>query len=679
MSSTTKHTNYTKGKIFAGRCECFPLSAHQMGGEGRGEVGSSTNSIEFNAKTQRRKDAKGRNNLFAWLTQARDGARVSARFNDHSCNPQEVKGLPLFRTLKRRERRVPFARLAPLRLCAFALNRFPHRFAFVCLVYFAVQNSRAADLAILKPADFTHHVSRFNAMEDENFTNTIANADSWSWLQKEIPFFECSDREVEEMYYFRWWSFRKHLVQTTNGWVITEFLTPVRHAGVYNTISCAAGFHLAEGRWLHDQKYLDDYTLFWLRGNAGQPQPHFHKFSSWFESAAYDRLLVNGDKTFPAKLLADFVADYHAWENERLTPGGLFWQYDVRDGMEESISGSRTNKNLRPTINSYMFANARAIAAIARLAGNKNVAGEFDGKAARLKTLVQEKLWNEEAKFFEARWNDPPTAGGAPETGAPFANVREELGFIPWMFGLADDSKFAGAWRQLDDTTGFNAPAGLATAERRHPQFRSHGVGTCEWDGAVWPFATSQTLYALANVLRDHSLSFPKGGEGRGEETQFSKHPLTPTLSPLVPRGERETGLSRRDYFDAFLTYVHSQHADGKPYLGEYLDEVTGEWINGKGGRSRYYNHSTFADLLITGVVGLRPRADDTVEIYPLLPANTWDWFCLDGVKYHGHMLTILWDKDGMRYGRGAGLRVLADGNEIARADKLERVTGKLP
>jgi len=37
---------------------------------------------------------------------------------------------------------------------------------------------------------------------------------------------------------------------------------------------------------------------------------------------------------------------------------GLFWQYDVRDGMEESISGSRTNKNLRPTINSYMFGNA---------------------------------------------------------------------------------------------------------------------------------------------------------------------------------------------------------------------------------------------------------------------------------------------------------------------------------
>ena len=114
--------------------------------------------------------------------------------------------------------------------------------------------------------------------------------------------------------------------------------------------------------------------------------------------------------------------------------------------------------------------------------------------------------------------------------------------------------------------------------------------------------------------------------------------------------------VSSRDYFDAFLTYVHSQHADGKPYIGEYLDETTGQWIDGKAGRSRYYNHSTFADLLITGVVGLRPRADDAVEISPLLPDGTWDWFCLDGVKYHGHMLTIIWDKDGTRYQSRPGI-----------------------
>jgi len=474
-----------------------------------------------------------------------------------------------------------------------------------------------------------------NTKEDEIVTHFVSSASSWDWLQKEIPFCECPDREVEEMYYFRWWSFRKHLVQTTNGFVITEFLTPVRHAGIFNTVSCAEGFHLAEGRWLRDQSYLDDYTKFWFHGENGQPPKKFHNFSSWLAAAAYDRYLVNHDQKFLVSLLDDFVADYKAWEQERQLSNGLFWQFDVRDGMEESISGSRTNKNARPTINSYMFANARAIAAIARLGGNKPIAGEFDAKARQLKKLTQENLWNAGANFFEVQRDD-----------GNFSNVREELGFIPWMFELPDAGKgYEAAWTQLNDPQGFAAPFGIATAERRHPQFRSHGVGTCEWDGAVWPFATSQTLCALANVLRDYKQSV----------------------------------VTSRDYSDAFLAYVHSQHANGKPYIGEYLDEVTGDWINGKGGRSRYYNHSTFADLLITGVIGLRPRADDTVEVYPLLPDGTWDWFCLDGVKYHGHTLTIIWDKDGQRYGRGKGLVVLADGKEIARGNKLSKLKGKLP
>ena len=181
-----------------------------------------------------------------------------------------------------------------------------------------------------------------------------------------------------------------------------------------------------------------------------------------------------------------------------------------------------------------------------------------------------------------------------PDVIPQLSDAREEIGFIPWMFGLPDPGEGCeSAWLQLADPQGFRAPFGITTAERRHPQFRSHNVGTCEWDGAVWPFATSQTLNGLANVLRDQRA---------GPASRLS--------------------LTSKDYFSAFLTYVHSQHADGKPYLGEYLDEVTGDWINGKSGRSRYYNHSTFADLLITGVVGLRPRADDMVEVFPLLPAT---------------------------------------------------------
>jgi hypothetical protein len=95
--------------------------------------------------------------------------------------------------------------------------------------------------------------------------------------------------------------------------------------------------------------------------------------------------------------------------------------------------------------------------------------------------------------------------------------------------------------------------------------------------------------------------------------------------------------------------------------------------------RSRYYNHSTFCDLVINGLVGLVPREDNTVVVDPLIPADAWDWFCLDNVVYHGRTLTILWDRTGERYHKGKGLHVFADGAEVVQSDELTHVTGRLP
>jgi hypothetical protein len=168
--------------------------------------------------------------------------------------------------------------------------------------------------------------------------------------------------------------------------------------------------------------------------------------------------------------------------------------------------------------------------------------------------------------------------------------------------------------------------------------------GKCEWDGPVWPFATSQTLTALASLLN----------------------------------GYQQHSMTRDVYFDALKTYAKSQQKDGKPYVGEYQHPETGAWLKGDNPRSRFYNHSTFCDLVINDLVGLRPRADDRVEVNPLVPPQKWPWFCLDGVPYHGRMLTIVWDRDGTRYNRGSGLTILADGRPIAHRDDLGRLEASL-
>ena len=492
-----------------------------------------------------------------------------------------------------------------------------------------------AEPMILKPADCAHYIEKFNTMEPETVVNQIPNAQAWDWMAANIPFFDCPDKQFEETYYFRWWSFRKHIVQTPSGRVITEFLTPVGHAGPFNTIPCALGHHIAEARWLRDKALLNEYIRFWYRsGPNGGPAEHFHKYSSWAPAAIFERFLVTGDYDFAVNLLDDLIADYGRWEAERLGADGLFWQYDVRDGMEESISGSRRAKNVRPTINSYMVGNAIAISNIAGLAGREEVQRQFEEKADTLKAKMLTALWDPDAKFFKVKLEN-----------GKLSDAREAIGFIPWMFNLPGP-EHAEAWKQLRDPAGFWAPCGLTTAERRHPAFRTHGTGKCEWDGPVWPFATSQTLSALAKAM------------------------IGPDHPPI----------GRQDYFEALLTYSRSQQQDGKPYIGEYLDETDGRWLitGPKAERSRYYNHSTFADLVIHDLAGIQPMKY-MVQCFPLVPENAWDWFCLDGVPWHGHQITLAWDRTGTHYGHGAGLSLWFDGQLTGHSDSLRGIDSAFP
>jgi len=136
--------------------------------------------------------------------------------------------------------------------------------------------------------------------------------------------------------------------------------------------------------------------------------------------------------------------------------------------------------------------------------------------------------------------------------------------------------------------------------------------------------------------------------------------------------------MSAQIFYDELHKYAASHQKRGLPYLGEYQDEKNGEWLKGDNPRSSYYNHSGFADLIISDLIGLKPRGDDKLEMYPLIPKDKWDWFCLDKVLYHGCLITIRWDKTGEKYHQGKGLYVYADGKEIANSKELKHIVVKL-
>ena len=119
--------------------------------------------------------------------------------------------------------------------------------------------------AVLRAASFKHHIDGFGENDEELYVQHIPNGKAWDFLKENMPLFECPDEDFERTYYFRWWTYRKHIKLTPDGFVVTEFLPQVGWSGKHNTINCPAGHHFYEGRWLHNRKYLDEYAVFWFR------------------------------------------------------------------------------------------------------------------------------------------------------------------------------------------------------------------------------------------------------------------------------------------------------------------------------------------------------------------------------------------------------------------------------
>ena len=545
----------------------------------------------------------------------------------------------------------------------------------MCALVSAVASFGVTHYQVLGEGDVANRLKGFATTDTELYSNTVSNAVAFDFLKDRMPRFECPDEDIVRTYYFRWWTFRKHLRQTPEGWVITEFLPDVPYAGAHNTIVCPAGHHLREARWLSDPAIAADAVRFWL---ASTNATHRWNYASWPVSGLRWVVEVSGDRKLAVGLLDDAVRYYRGWEKgftyhtypegKPFPMGGdgkgMFTSVDDREGTEMSLGGN----GYRPLMNAAMYGEASAIAWAARIAGRAGLVAEFDAKAKALEDGIRAKLWNPERQFFTVRSLDG-------KLGA----VRELHGYAPWYFGL-DLAGCEKAWERLTDETGFYAPFGLTCQERSNPDFRiAHDGHACQWNGPVWPFATSLALTAYASYLQTfqtsqtfEAIAKPQSLRSRGTRDPTKTAHSGRDARPARPQG---TGFAIASFFNLLHLYAASQvlkREDGKvvPWIDENIDPFTGEWLartmreNLHKGTKRYlkdrgkdYNHSTFCDLVIGGLCGFVPRDDGKVELKPLAPKE-WDWWCLDGVRYHGRDVTVLFDRDGTRYGMGKGLVV---------------------
>jgi hypothetical protein len=483
-----------------------------------------------------------------------------------------------------------------------------------------------------------NYVGKFNSDDNEIYHTTIPNSGAYEWMASHIPLIDIPDKELEAVYYFRWWTFRKHIKKTASGYILSEFLPDVGWAGKYNSISCAAGHHLAEGRWLRDEPAVDAYIRYWYQGSD-----NINSYSHWLEYMVYELCCQRGDFSIGIENIDSMIRWYYKREETNFRKdAGLFWGSCNRDGQEFAISGD----GFRLPLNCYMAANARSIAEFARLAGRSEAAQEFSARHEALKARIENRLWSEADRFY-MNVHCPQKDGEA-----DFARkdgrfkARELWGYTPWYFGLAPGGR-EDVFELLSDPGCFCGRYGLTTAERRHPGWGCFYTGEelnawlknrdekpagpkgheCLWNGPSWPFATAIALSALAksNYPADKGLFY----------TLLKQYAGSHRLQP----GE----------------------ADSPYWIDEVQHPDTGDWISrtrlkkwsdsggrdaGKGGveRGKDYNHSSFCDLVISGLFGLRIRESGAPAAVPRFPSG-WDYAALCHIPCKGKLYHVQYRK----------------------------------
>ena len=504
----------------------------------------------------------------------------------------------------------------------------------------------------------------------ENFGNDAP------WFLRNIPFLEIDDPEIQQIYYYRWKLYRSHIREIgSQGTTVTEFLDNVPWARQpYTDLNDSASFHIMEGRWLRDPTIVDSLIDHLYSGGGND-----RHFSESIAAATNSSTLVTGDPSTALQHLDVMRYIYNEWDDHFDRSRNLYWVEPLLDATEYTISSidasgagftdkPSTDQNhngftggfaYRPSINSYQYANALAISRFAALAGKPDIAADYAQRADRIRSAVLDQLWNPDLEHFTDRYQRSTQFVAAGD----FIRGRELVGYVPWLYelppnGSDDANKYDVAWQHALSTAELGGLYGLRTVEPSYPRYLTqyrydHASGNpeCQWNGPSWPFQTSQALSALANLLDDYPQS----------------------------------RITDADYLHLLRQYTHEHFlAPGYPDIQEDYNPDTSHVIVGLY-RSHHYNHSTYIDLILNGLIGIRPRADNILEIDPLISSKVAagehpiKYFALQHVAYHGHDVGIIYDADGTRYRAGQGISIFVDGTRAFGPKPIERIKIALP
>ena len=156
-------------------------------------------------------------------------------------------------------------------------------------------------------------------------------------------------------------------------------------------------------------------------------------------------------------------------------------------------------------------------------------------------------------------------------------------------------------------------------------------------------------------------VEVPQGFADWNKVLKLAKAQTLTGLARTLQRDGESANITKDVYFETLQTYSNSHrrvNEDGKTvcWIDENLNPFTGDWISRTmllaidykyKERGKDYNHSSFCDLVISGLVGVQPQADGSIVIEPLIPEGEWDWFSLSRISCAGKEISVIYDRTG--------------------------------
>ncbi|MBR6119770.1 MAG: discoidin domain-containing protein [Oscillospiraceae bacterium] len=478
------------------------------------------------------------------------------------------------------------------------------------------------------------------------------------WAQN-IPYINVPNPAVEKAILYRWWSERfNSLDANIPGYDYQYPITIEGVLGYNNAIILTQPMHMQDTKWLRSPYLI--YGALLSAGNSSQSSAFLdnpgnrsnwnNHYGQYIAQSGTEAFYVVGGGAEMAENLAyyfghDATGQLDHYGNHINGQKLITYQNNYMTGNDaDTISMAVARGWKAHGENAYVWAAADRAAELYTLLGDTEKAAEYRTLADEIRQSVLDLLWCDVDQKFETYGTTRGDSHNSDNTH--LVKVTESNNYNYFAVGMVPQdeesiAKYGVALRTFKNGKEFPIfPMFTANQIDNQTQPGSNNFSNIN-------FTVQARAYEAAYRTYDTAHQYVTGNM-LGLMTEWMAWLIYPNSGDIrYPNNSEFYNIDGSRTIDAF-------------YRSWIYHNILGN-----------YNYIFFEDM-----AGITPRADEKIELFPI--DMEWDHFLVNNARYHGHDLTVSFDKigDGVRYydDLPEGYSLFLDGELVLTLDSLAHV-----